>query len=169
MAMERLDGNPVGHGVPKYVARPLDDSRVMNLCFNPINIKLVDFGESFLASQGCQKRLNTTIHYAAPEILLNEPPITPAVDIWALGCTLYQLFDIATLFEADLDCTDEVLQDHVYTLGIPPQRWWEKCENRRKYFTDDLQQATKVNQPPEYCTYEFDTRRLGQKVEELRG
>ncbi|KAF8243712.1 kinase-like protein [Wilcoxina mikolae CBS 423.85] len=132
-AVERLDGNSVGPGVPKYVVRPPDYSRVMNLCFNPVNIKLVDFGESFLASQGCQKRLNTIIHYAAPEILLNEPPMTPA------------LFDIATLFEADLECIDEVLKS--MSTRLP---------------------GTKLHLPPEYGTYDFDTRRLDRRVEGLK-
>ena len=37
-----------------------------------------------------------TAQYVSPEVLTGQPT-TPAVDLWALGCILYQVLDVDTL------------------------------------------------------------------------
>jgi serine/threonine protein kinase len=94
-----------------------------------------------LSYQGIKKPLNTALPFAAPETLLRDETVTPAVDIWALACTFYQLFSMNTMFEEDGSGADDVISDHVVTFGKLPQRWWDKWSGRSKYFSEDMEFA----------------------------
>eukprot|EP01156_Anaeramoeba_ignava_P000662 Anaeramoba_ignava/a1088_45.p1 GENE.a1088_45~~a1088_45.p1 ORF type:complete len:441 (+),score=172.18 a1088_45:23-1345(+) len=89
------------------------DLKIENVLIGNDSIfKLCDFGSAttkqyFLESQ--QERYeaeediqaNTTLTYRAPEMidLYRENPITEKVDIWALGCVLYQLLFFKEAFD----------------------------------------------------------------------
>jgi serine/threonine protein kinase len=82
---------------PQYLVYPPLVSRFWALCSSsPSNIRLIDFTESFpvpFATPAQKGRLpGTPRSVAAPELLLSLPSeVTPAIDVWALGCVIYLL------------------------------------------------------------------------------
>jgi len=68
--------------------------------------KIADFG---LSSEATSKHARTTLFsngtpsYRAPELLNEEPKYTNKVDIWGLGCILYELLFGVKLFNGDWD------------------------------------------------------------------
>jgi serine/threonine protein kinase len=67
--------------------------------------KIADFG---LAAETDSKRAITTVYsrgtegYRAPELLLDEPKFSEKVDVWAIGCILYELTMCKKAFPSDL-------------------------------------------------------------------
>jgi serine/threonine protein kinase len=82
---------------PQYLVYPPLVSRFWALCSSsPSNIRLIDFTESFpvtFAPSAENGRLpGTPRSVAAPELLLKLPSeVTPAIDVWALGCVIYRV------------------------------------------------------------------------------
>ncbi|EFC42038.1 predicted protein [Naegleria gruberi] len=73
-----------------------------------------------------------TIWYRAPELLMGAKHYTPAIDIWSVGCIMYELFELKPLFKGE-----EVKQnnnpnpfqrdqlDKIFTvLGKPNDQIW---------------------------------------------
>ncbi|KAM4065006.1 kinase [Hirsutella rhossiliensis] len=116
---------------PKYLVYPPDFSNV-----NPSAIssrsRLIDFGQSFDTSQQPPPAaFGIPANYAAPEVVIDSLGNT-AMDLWSLGCTLYEvrlgrrLFDVFQL--AGLrkeDYVDEI----ACLLGEPPEPWAEYYES----------------------------------------
>lgn len=103
---------------------------------NDICIKISDFGffcnlkEQFNESFGTQ-------YYQAPEnILLGD--CTEKVDVWALGCTLYELVTGQILFEPDSDengCSDKYhLEMMINLCNEFNKKMITKSKNGSKYF-----------------------------------
>lgn len=66
-----------------------------------LNVKLADFGAAFMGASLAvdhMGRMKTTCWYRAPEMVWNQPWYTSAVDIWSLGCVLYELVEGTPLF-----------------------------------------------------------------------
>ena len=57
------------------------------------DVKITDFGLSRLFTSTNQQFTHevVTLWYRAPEILLGEDCYTPAIDIWSIGCIMYEL------------------------------------------------------------------------------
>lgn len=62
-----------------------------------INIKICDFGTSHLISNKCTFGIGT-IDYSAPECIIGYPYGT-GIDIWALGCIIFELVTGVCLFD----------------------------------------------------------------------
>jgi serine/threonine protein kinase len=89
-----LPHNPDFHHQPQYLLYPPLVSRLWALCsFSAPSIRLIDFTESFPVPFAEHRRLpGTPRSVAAPELLLKVPSeVTMAIDVWALGCIIYQL------------------------------------------------------------------------------
>ncbi|KAF6826226.1 protein kinase domain-containing protein [Colletotrichum plurivorum] len=90
---------------PRYLVLPVDFSRAgKDLVYDP-SVHVIDFGESFDVSKPSPARFGIPINYAAPEVVFDKSGAT-AMDLWALGCTLYairlgqQLFNLISEDEA---------------------------------------------------------------------
>ena len=62
-------------------------------------IKLIDFGISICYFSYQENELNNMVHtlqYRAPEVLLGYKNYTKSVDIWALGCTIFEVINSKT-------------------------------------------------------------------------
>ncbi|KAA8908801.1 kinase-like domain-containing protein [Sphaerosporella brunnea] len=77
---------------PQYLVHPPLVSRFWALCSSsPSNIRLIDFTESF-AVPFMGRLPGTARNVAAPELLLRLPSeVTPAIDVWALGCVIFRV------------------------------------------------------------------------------
>ena len=74
-----------------------------------INIKICDFGTSHFTNDKCNFGIGT-IDYSAPECIIGLP-YGPGIDIWAVGCIVFELvtgiclFDYTRYYEDGSDCS----------------------------------------------------------------
>ncbi|RNF21356.1 Protein kinase domain [Trypanosoma conorhini] len=78
------------------------------------HVALIDFGAAHLG-RACGGRLQT-IFYRAPEVALRLRH-GPAIDMWSLGCVVYETATGVPLFRANSD--GELLRRQVAVLGAP--------------------------------------------------
>lgn len=62
-----------------------------------------------------------TINYRSPEILLGITPYSEAVDMWSVGCVLWELKTRSPLFRCVR--SDELMEQMVTVLGQQPPEW----------------------------------------------
>ena len=73
-------------------------------------VKICDFGISSILEDTKEKimsEMNGTLAYCAPE-LINEKKYSKKVDIWALGCIIYELWKKEPCFKIDSDIKDKI-------------------------------------------------------------
>ncbi|RMZ78683.1 hypothetical protein DV738_g3742, partial [Chaetothyriales sp. CBS 135597] len=120
---------------PRYLTAPAD---------------MTCLGSEYLTDQICVIDLDGAYHvsspppnlgipqpYQPPELLLElENPISMACDLWALGCTLFEIRQQIPLFYM-IDDKDELLAEMFQFFGKPPQTLWDKWGARQDYFDKD--------------------------------
>ena len=93
-------------------------------------IKLIDFGSSCKIGKTMYPYIQSRF-YRSPEVLLSLP-YDEKIDMWSLGCILYELHTGDPIFNG----TSE--QDQVFkiseTFGIPPSEMLEKGRKTSSYF-----------------------------------
>ncbi|RKK95933.1 hypothetical protein BFJ71_g8109 [Fusarium oxysporum] len=128
-------GEDLPSSSPKYLVQPADISQLGNE-FLTEEICVIDFGESFKFSSPPED-LGIPENYLPPEILLEHPDaIGPACDLWALGCTLFEIREQLPLFYMIYD-KDELRAEMVRFFGKLPESSWAKWEAREEYFNAD--------------------------------
>ncbi|KAF8474217.1 kinase-like domain-containing protein, partial [Kalaharituber pfeilii] len=128
-----LKGSPQ---LPQYIVEAARFDELVELCFESPAIRVIDFGESFFwHSQAVNKLVGIPLLYAAPEVLFEEN-LTPACDIWALGCLIFMLFGCTNLWRG-FDYKDSLLVCWTLNFGQLPECWWGKWEDRLTFFEED--------------------------------
>ncbi|KAK9333051.1 kinase-like domain-containing protein [Lipomyces starkeyi] len=113
---------------PEYLVEPANLSKLESKWFTE-KVLLVDFGQSFmLHSPPPQNEVGYTMSYCAPELYF-ERRASVWSDIWALGCTIFEIRAGCQLFESFLGGPHEVIQQMVQALGKLPEPWWSSWEN----------------------------------------
>jgi dual-specificity kinase len=86
-----------------HTSLSLDESCPSSFTLLPksLGIRLIDFG-SAVTTSASKPSLVSTRHYRAPEIVLGVP-YTYAIDMWSIGCILYELFTGRLLFDTHED------------------------------------------------------------------
>ncbi|TVY75882.1 Serine/threonine-protein kinase SRPK [Lachnellula suecica] len=121
---------------PKYLVYPVNWSAVDTQYISKSPC-LIDLGESFHISQP-PENLGTPGPYRSPELLLDKKAGLGS-DIWALGCTLFEIRTGRKLFDTFDDGDDDYLDAMVQVLGKLPERWWEETwEARRRIYRDEV-------------------------------
>ncbi|TNJ28319.1 Kinase, NEK [Giardia muris] len=95
------------HSGPKF---PVGDVCIIHRDIKPENImlseaymvKLIDFGICKILDEKVAHTRCGSSNYAAPEIFVKNPAYRENIDIWALGCVLYELVRAETLFNFDV-------------------------------------------------------------------
>ena len=138
--------------VPQYLVYRLSIAPILQLIANDpsqSHIKLCDFGESSFhdpASTGAHRKLNCPRVYAAPEVIFDDS-VSPASDVWAMGNLLHYILSGgqemgSSVISGPPNPTDEeVLKNIVSVLGKLPEPWWQRWEERRKYFDEEARPA----------------------------
>ncbi|KAF7914558.1 uncharacterized protein EAF01_000964 [Botrytis porri] len=97
------------------------------------DIVIIDFGIAFLQAAPSLD-LGTPKSYCAPEFLFGCYR-SVASDIWALGCTIYEIRTGSRLFKYDgIPQRDEMLIAAVRLLGAFPDEWWAGWQEGLKWY-----------------------------------
>ncbi|KAF7923038.1 uncharacterized protein EAE98_007743 [Botrytis deweyae] len=124
---------------------PVTDSSFPDYTVAPINMKevnpkwiandiiIIDFGIAFLQTAPSFD-LGTPKSYCAPEFLFGCYR-SVASDIWALGCTIFEIRTGSRLFRYDgIPNRDEMLIAAVRLLGAFPDEWWAAWKEGLKWY-----------------------------------
>ncbi|KAL3418662.1 hypothetical protein PVAG01_10378 [Phlyctema vagabunda] len=124
---------------PQYLVHPIDwdDVELSALGANFITAKacVIDFGESFDMSEPPQD-MGIPQVYCSPEYTVDKV-VGVGSDIWALGCTLFEIRTARKLFDTFDDDQDEYLCKMAMMLGKLPEPWWSTWETRNLFFQDN--------------------------------
>eukprot|EP01104_Vermistella_antarctica_P004993 TRINITY_DN153_c0_g3_i3.p1 TRINITY_DN153_c0_g3~~TRINITY_DN153_c0_g3_i3.p1 ORF type:complete len:481 (+),score=121.68 TRINITY_DN153_c0_g3_i3:1341-2783(+) len=134
------------YGQQIFVAlRHLEKCRIIHADIKPDNIvvdasrqiaKLCDFGSS--SKVGSRENQITPYlvsrFYRAPEIILGLP-YGPQLDIWAIGCVLFELFTGKIMFSGKTN--NEMLHLHMTYKGMFPMKMLKKASFRETHFDTD--------------------------------
>lgn len=97
---------------------------------------MTDFGESFVVSHPPDD-LGTPGSYRSPELILDKSAGI-ASDLWALGCTLFEIRTGRKLISSFDDEDDDYLESIVLLLGKLPEPWWSTTwKGRKRLFKDE--------------------------------
>ncbi|CAO2206531.1 unnamed protein product [Urochloa humidicola] len=122
----------------------LKDCKVLHCDIKPDNIlvneaknvlKLCDFGNAMLAGKNEVTPYLVSRFYRAPEIILGLPYDHP-VDMWSVGCCLYELCTGKVLFQGKSN--NEMLRLHMELKGPFPKKMLSKGAFTMQHFNQGL-------------------------------
>ncbi|KAK4466308.1 kinase-like domain-containing protein [Cladorrhinum samala] len=132
-------GDDLPAGSPNYLV-PRADMSDLGSKYLTEDICVIDFGESYPVDSPPED-LGIPENYLPPDILLQneEEPLRdvngPACDVWALGCTLFEIRQQIPLFYMIYD-RDELVAECVRFFGKLPDGWWSEWAAREDWFDD---------------------------------
>lgn len=104
---------------------------------------IIDFGESFDISNPPDD-LGIPQMYCSPELVLDKVAGVGS-DIWALGCTIFEIRTGRRLFDNFDDDVDEHMFSMALLLGKLPEPWWTTTwEERKNWFEDEADSQGRV-------------------------
>ncbi|KAH7153328.1 kinase-like domain-containing protein [Dactylonectria macrodidyma] len=136
----RIDKKPIlpGSGIPSHVVQSMWlGVKSSKVTLNEARLSLGDFGAAFRPSD--KSPFEAYIHRSIiPPEAVFEPTTPPsfAADIWSLGCMIFELLSCQSLFGGWLAPQDHITAEQVHLLGIMPPEWWNKWEQRPKWFDE---------------------------------
>ena len=136
------------------------ETRKYDINIDNINISLADFG-TYCTEDNYYDEPFGTRYYQAPEIILGGKCSYP-VDIWALGCTFYELLTGKLLFDPNKDLNYSRDYYHLYLIN-------KTCGNYNSIFLKTTQNYKKYFDK-EYKLKDFDNEdmtRLTDKINEI--
>ncbi|KAG6847096.1 hypothetical protein H0H93_010109 [Arthromyces matolae] len=131
------DDSPIGPHAPEELVAPIENSLLTHSLYLQEEVMLIDFGQAFYGVRPPKGYKPATLpSYQPPECHFNGK-MTMSFDIWALGCTIFQIRAGSPLFETFFQEEEEVLRQIVSTLGKPPESWWHLYIDRHLWFDED--------------------------------
>ncbi|KAH1031211.1 hypothetical protein J1N35_043385 [Gossypium stocksii] len=98
-------------------------------------LKLCDFGNAMFAGKNEITPYLVSRFYRAPEIILGLPYDHP-MDIWSVGCCLYELYTGKVLFPGPTN--NDMLRLHMELKGPFPKKMLRKGAFTEQHFDQDL-------------------------------
>lgn len=111
------------------------DLKPQNILINKsdLRIKLADFGLARTYYYPIREYTHEiiTLWYRAPEILLGTEKYSQSVDIWSVGCILYELAHSKCLFcgDSEIDQLFKIFK----TLGTPTDKTWPEVTQLKDF------------------------------------
>ena len=100
---------------------------------NKSGIKIIDFGSGTYEGEQFYTYIQSRF-YRAPEIMMGIR-YTPAIDMWSLGCILYELYVGYPVFAGEDE--KEQMQCIMEVKGVPPRSLIVLATRRKIFFDDD--------------------------------
>lgn len=102
-----------------------------------VEVRLVDYSEATPIDKPGREHLRQPDIIRAPEVTLRYP-WTSAIDIWTVGCLVFELLTSRILLYQDHDnySHERHLQNIIEVLGPFPLDFLGECEDREKYFDE---------------------------------
>ena len=125
---------------------PIQNRKMSHASLLQETIIVSDFGQSYVAA--ClppSYEPGTALNYQAPETRF-EGRAGFEVDIWALGCAIFEIRAGFSLFESFMGSDVDLLKQTVETLGRLPDPWWSAFEQRGFWFGEDGQPKSEQDQ-----------------------
>jgi serine/threonine protein kinase len=142
--------NPKFASLPKYLVYPVD-WRDVNPSDTLPKVRVTDFGQSFLTTNTPPPtKFGIPLNYRAPELTF-QVSSSAAMDLWSLGCTLFEIRTGKRLFNIfpGLSGIDKsgYLEELAAILGRPPEPWWSLWPRRGDSVIEESGDSTysKVN------------------------
>ncbi|OHS96594.1 CMGC family protein kinase [Tritrichomonas foetus] len=134
------------------------DIKPSNVLVNPETgeLQLCDFGSAkFLRSDEISVSYIATRSYRAPELLLDCPIYTTAIDVWAAGCVLCEMFLQGKQMFTGMN-NNELMNCISRTIGAPKQAEIDSYVHKKKYAylgprPGNLRDALPKWVPPEFA------------------
>ena len=108
---------------------------------NKSGIKVIDFGSGTYEADQFYTYIQSRF-YRAPEIMMGIR-YTPAIDMWSLGCILYELYIGFPIFAGEDE--KEQIQCIMEVKGLPPRSMIVMASRRKVFFDDDYRPLQNPN------------------------
>ncbi|KAF2086771.1 kinase-like protein, partial [Saccharata proteae CBS 121410] len=95
---------------------------------------ICDLGSAVDMSESEVRQYFVSRFYRAPELILGLA-FTPAIDMWSIGCTLFELFTGKICFTGQKN--NNMLLSIMETCGPFSMKWLKKCDYAGQFFDDD--------------------------------
>ncbi|KAF2432916.1 kinase-like protein [Tothia fuscella] len=122
-----LDGTPAPAFAPTHLVDALDYSN-LDVARLSSNILIVDFGEAF-SKDNVPPGLGTPVSFSGPELAFGYPP-SYAVDLWALGCLIFEIYTSRQLLPTAFGSEEELISMATETIGALPEEWRNSYYNK---------------------------------------
>lgn len=123
--------------IQEYMESDINKYNINNKYLDSINISLADFGTHCEEDNYYETSFGTR-YYQAPEIILQGECSLP-VDIWALGCTFYELLSGKLLFDPIKDSKYSRDYYHLFLInescGNFPSSFLKNTKHYKQFFT----------------------------------
>ncbi|KAK9258051.1 kinase-like domain-containing protein [Lipomyces tetrasporus] len=127
-------GEVHGQSAPKYLVEPAILSKLESKWFTEKAL-LVDLGKYFMLQAPPTNGGGIPMSYCAREVYFKGKASVWS-DIWALGCTIFEIRAGEQLFASFLGGPHEVIRHIVQTLGKLPEPWWSSWKLRDAFFDE---------------------------------
>lgn len=108
---------------------------------NKSGIKVIDFGSGTYEPEQFYTYIQSRF-YRAPEIMMGIR-YTPAIDMWSLGCILYELYVGFPIFAGEDE--KEQIQCIMEVKGLPPRSMIVLASRRNVFFDEDYRPLQNPN------------------------
>ena len=103
-------------------------------------IMIIDFGIAFLSAHSSND-IGTPKNYCAPEFYFQRPRSSSS-DIWALGCTIFEIRTGACLFRyRGIPTRNQILISMIQMLGKFPDIWWAAWKEGQQWYDAEIKEG----------------------------
>lgn len=136
----------------------INDKLINDKFINECQIRLGDFGNVVYLEDELDYDIQTR-YYRSPEVIIGYK-FNEKCDIWSIGCIIYELITGEILFDPKKDkyCDRDTyhLLNMKELLGDIPKYMAKKCNNKKKFFNENLELIDPRNDSEEiYSLYEL--------------
>ncbi|KAK2762319.1 hypothetical protein FQN54_001329 [Arachnomyces sp. PD_36] len=129
----RLDGDPTGVEVPKYLIEPT--TFPAPTLDSEFQVKLTDLGEAFTEDIK-PVSLHCPLVFRPPEVIFNDT-WDHRVDTWSMGCTLFELIVGYPPFDNIFQTKEGLVREMIGFFGELPQRWKDQWQEMNRSHAND--------------------------------
>lgn len=129
---------------PKYTVNAIS-MKLVDPQWLSDQIMIIDFGIAFMEEQSSVD-IGTPKNYCAPEFNFKSPRSIGS-DIWALGCTIFEIRTGSCLYRyRGIPTRDQMLIATVKILGKLPDAWWDLWEDGRTWYDLEIQSGGQLSE-----------------------